>query len=127
MELDALVWIPDTDDVWIPGVIASVEGSGPDSTVQVRRDQGGQLVPLGAQEIRLRNEVNADGSTDAAANDLIRLPHLHEASILNALVERARESNVYTNTGPILLAINPYKKLKIYTEEVVQEFVLSSI
>ena len=70
----------------------------------------------------MRNEVDADGNTPAAANDLIRLPHLHEASILNALVERARESNVYTNTGPILLAINPYKKLKIYTEEVVQKY-----
>lgn len=58
-------------------------------------------------------------------NDLINLPHLHEPGILYTLKKRYEEDLIYTKTGPILLAINPFKKLDIYNSEILNSFKLS--
>ena len=42
-------------------------------------------------------------------DDLIGLTHLHEPAVLHALRLRYDVDAIYTNTGPILLAINPFK------------------
>lgn len=49
--------------------------------------------------------------------DLITLPHLHEPAILHSLWERFYHGDIYTFTGPILIAVNPFKRLPLYTEE----------
>ncbi|KAF1315992.1 Myosin-like protein, partial [Globisporangium splendens] len=43
--------------------------------------------------------------------DLVTLPHLHEASILNSLRLRYERDVIYTRIGEILISINPFKKL----------------
>lgn len=43
--------------------------------------------------------------------DLVTLPHLHEASILNSLRIRYERDVIYTRIGEILISINPFKKL----------------
>lgn len=42
-------------------------------------------------------------------DDLIGLTHLHEPAILHAIRLRYDADIIYTSTGPILLAINPFK------------------
>jgi myosin-5 len=49
-------------------------------------------------------------------NDLITLPHLHEPAILHALSERFFHGSIYTWTGPVLIAINPFQRLPLYTD-----------
>ena len=51
-------------------------------------------------------------------NDLIGLTHLHEPAILHALRLRYNSDIIYTSTGPILIAVNPFKNMPLYTEEV---------
>ena len=48
---------------------------------------------------------------NAGVRDLITLTHLHEPAILAALQARFAADAIYTNTGPILLAVNPFKRL----------------
>ena len=45
-------------------------------------------------------------------DDLIGLTHLHEPAILHALRLRYNADIIYTSTGPILLAINPFKRME---------------
>lgn len=45
-------------------------------------------------------------------DDLIGLTHLHEPAILHALRLRYTADIIYTSTGPILLAINPFKSME---------------
>mmetsp|Transcript_3892 Transcript_3892/g.8719 ORF Transcript_3892/g.8719 Transcript_3892/m.8719 type:complete len:2464 (-) Transcript_3892:122-7513(-) len=45
-------------------------------------------------------------------DDLIGLTHLHEPAILHALRLRYDADIIYTSTGPILLAINPFKGMQ---------------
>lgn len=46
-------------------------------------------------------------------DDLIVLTHLHEPAILFTLQERYLVDTIYTYTGPILLAINPFWRVPL--------------
>jgi myosin heavy subunit len=48
------------------------------------------------------------------------LATLHEASILDNIELRFRMDRIYTNSGPILIAMNPFKWLPIYGENVIK-------
>jgi len=58
-------------------------------------------------------------SVVGGVDDLIGLMHLHEPAILHSLRIRYDKDIIYTNTGPILIAINPFKAMpKLYSKEV---------
>jgi len=60
---------------------------------------------------KLSEADRAEGRDD----DLITLPHLHEPAILHAIHERFTYGKIYTWTGPVLIAVNPFQRLPLYT------------
>ena len=56
-------------------------------------------------------------------DDLITLTHLHEAEVVHCLRKRYTYDKIYTSTGPILLALNPFKNCKqLYNNKVMAEY-----
>lgn len=55
-------------------------------------------------------------------DDLIDLTHLHEPAILHALQLRYDAGIIYTSTGPILIAVNPFKRMDIYGNPVMEKY-----
>ena len=53
---------------------------------------------------------------EGADNDMIALQHLHEPAILHAVSERYFRGEIYTWTGPVLIAVNPFQRLPLYTK-----------
>lgn len=51
-------------------------------------------------------------------DDLSRAQELTQDTIRKRLEERYKKDVIYTYVGDILLAVNPFKPLKIYGEEV---------
>lgn len=47
-------------------------------------------------------------------NDMINLSYLHQPAILNLLDKRYSKNMIYTNIGKILIAVNPFKKIKYH-------------
>jgi myosin heavy subunit len=66
--------------------------------------------------VKLRNAIDEIDGTD----NLINLPHLHEPAILFCLQRRYDESDIYTYTGPILIAVNPFKRVQLYTPQILE-------
>ena len=56
-------------------------------------------------------------------DDLIILTHLHEPSVVFCLRKRYSYDKIYTATGPILLALNPFKNCKsLYNEAIMKKY-----
>ena len=74
-------------------------------------------------EIKLRNTPKDSSANSDNVHDLITLTHLHEPAILHSLRLRYNEDVIYTSTGPILIAINPFKRMEeLYGEEVMERY-----
>ncbi|XP_063808512.1 unconventional myosin-Ia isoform X2 [Pseudophryne corroboree] len=54
--------------------------------------------------------------------DMILLETLSEDSVLQNLKERFKNDEIYTYIGNVVLSVNPYKQLSIYTPEKVEEY-----
>jgi Myosin head (motor domain) len=68
--------------------------------------------------------VRNDASIVGGVDDLIGLTHLHEPAILHALRLRYDADIIYTSTGPILIAVNPFKKMDIYSAVIMEKYCL---
>lgn len=66
--------------------------------------------------------VHNDAQIVGGVDDLIGLTHLHEPAILHALRLRYDADIIYTSTGPILIAVNPFKKMDIYSSAIMEKY-----
>ncbi|KAH9127251.1 hypothetical protein AeMF1_002429 [Aphanomyces euteiches] len=111
------IYIPDPKVSWIAAEILKTEGdmvevqTFPDPTEESVDDHPQQptrrTVPKSSMS--LQNSLPEDG-----CEDMVNLNYLHEAAILYNLKDRFHCGLPYTYTGPICIAVNPYKWLDIY-------------
>ncbi|ORZ24355.1 P-loop containing nucleoside triphosphate hydrolase protein [Absidia repens] len=54
--------------------------------------------------------------------DMAELTYLNEPSVIHNLTVRYKADHVYTYSGLFLVAVNPYRKLPIYSDESIQSY-----
>jgi myosin heavy subunit len=55
--------------------------------------------------------------------DLVMLDAMSHPLIIHNLRERFKKNEIYTNVGTILISLNPYKQLPLYTPQVLNEYI----
>ncbi|XP_060573750.1 myosin-VIIa-like isoform X3 [Ruditapes philippinarum] len=85
--------------------------------IRVVDDDGKEHWVDGKQQIRHMNATSVNH-----IEDMILLGDLNEAGILRNLFLRYADNKIYTYTGSILVAVNPYQVLPIYTPEYISEY-----
>ncbi len=66
------------------------------------------------------SHANPDGMS---APDNCYLIHISEATILENMKARFKDKKIYTFTGSILLAVNPFEVLPIYGQDIMKPYV----
>ncbi|XP_045385447.1 unconventional myosin-Vc isoform X4 [Lemur catta] len=113
------VWIPDPEEVWKSAEIAKDYRVG-DKVLRLLLEDGTELdYSVDPESLPpLRNPDILVGE-----NDLIALSYLHEPAVLHNLRIRFAESKlIYTYSGIILVAMNPYKQLPIYGDAIIHAY-----
>ncbi|KAF7241516.1 Unconventional myosin-Vc [Varanus komodoensis] len=113
------VWIPDAEEVWQSAEMTKDYKIG-DCTLHLQLEDGTELdYPINPSALPpLRNPDILVGE-----NDLTALSYLHEPAVLHNLKVRFVESKlIYTYSGIILVAMNPYKQLPIYGDAIIHAY-----
>ncbi|OZC10443.1 myosin head [Onchocerca flexuosa] len=108
-----LVWVPHETEGFVSGSVK--EDRGDDAVVELV--DNGKRLTLSKDDLQKMNPPKFD-----KVEDMAELTCLNEASVLHNLRERYFSSLIYTYSGLFCVVVNPYKKLPIYSETLIEAF-----
>ncbi|KAJ3259235.1 Myosin type-2 heavy chain 1 [Chytriomyces hyalinus] len=117
-------YFEDKTDGWIMGVVTADASISEASLIPMRSPlQTREIkVPVSALETLppLKNPDNMD-----YVDDLSQLSYLHEPAVFSAIKNRflhKMDPKIYTYSGMALIAMNPFAKVDIYSEDIMKEY-----
>lgn len=96
------VWVEDPIMAWIDGEVLQIKGH----DIHVRTINGKTII-ANASKVFPKDTEAPPGGVD----DMTRLSYLHEPGVLQNLAARYELNEIYTYTGNILIAVNPFQRL----------------
>lgn len=95
------VFVHDADEGWCKGEVVALQGS----SLVVKTERGETRTVDNGEDAPLQN------ADSRGVEDMTRLPYLHEPAVLENLRARYGVDDIYTYTGTILIAVNPFAPL----------------
>uniref|UniRef100_A0A7N0VAV1 Uncharacterized protein n=1 Tax=Kalanchoe fedtschenkoi TaxID=63787 RepID=A0A7N0VAV1_KALFE len=99
----AKVWVEDRELAWVPAEV--VDSAGKQVQLLTRF---GKKVFSAAEKLCPRDP---DAEDHGGVDDMTKLTYLNEPGVLYNLERRYVLNDIYTYTGSILIAVNPFTKL----------------
>ncbi|KAK6946770.1 Myosin head, motor domain [Dillenia turbinata] len=106
------VWCPVPGALWKSGKIQLI--SGEEASIKL---SDGTVIEASTEELLPANPYSFED-----IHDLMRLSYLNEPSVLHNLECRFCHDMVYSKAGPLLIAINPFKDVHLYGDEVITAY-----
>ncbi|XP_038720466.1 myosin-12 isoform X1 [Tripterygium wilfordii] len=96
------VWAEDPENAWIDGEVSEINGR--DATI---------ITPDGKTIVAVIGSIYPKDTEapPAGVDDMTKLAYLHEPGVLHNLTCRFALNEIYTYTGSILIAVNPFRRL----------------
>ncbi|ONK66463.1 uncharacterized protein A4U43_C06F8340 [Asparagus officinalis] len=108
------VWVEDPDLAWIDGEVSGINGH----EIHVRTTHGKSVV-ANISRVFPKDTESPPGGVD----DMTKLSYLHEPGVLQNLATRYELNEIYTYTGNILIAINPFQRLPhLYDTHMMEQY-----
>ncbi|XP_047960777.1 myosin-11-like [Salvia hispanica] len=108
------VWAEDPAVAWIDGQVTKINGQ----EAVIQRSDGKEVVAKLSKLYPKDTEA-----PPAGVDDMTKLSYLHEPGVLANLRKRYELNEIYTYTGNILIAINPFQKLAhLYNSHMMQQY-----
>uniref|UniRef100_A0A2C9UDX1 Uncharacterized protein n=1 Tax=Manihot esculenta TaxID=3983 RepID=A0A2C9UDX1_MANES len=98
----SFVWVDDPDVSWIDGEVTEIKGD----NIKINCTSGKTVVAK-ASDVHPKDLEFPTGGVD----DMTKLAYLHEPGVLYNLKCRYSGNEIYTYTGNILIAVNPFQRL----------------
>ncbi|ESO82014.1 hypothetical protein LOTGIDRAFT_223645 [Lottia gigantea] len=106
-------WVPDEKHAFLPAEIQSSKGD--DITVKITTNN--DIRTVNKESIMQMNPPKFE-----KIEDMANLTYLNEAAVLYNLKARYQAGLIYTYSGLFCVAINPYRRLPIYTLSVIGKY-----
>ncbi|KAL8191953.1 hypothetical protein R6Q57_028684 [Mikania cordata] len=108
------VWVEDPTVCWIDGQVTKINGQ----EVEIITTDGKKVV-ANLSKIYPKDVDAPAGGVD----DMTKLSYLHEPGVLQNLSTRFQLNEIYTYTGNILIAINPFQRLPhLYETHMMEQY-----
>ncbi|XP_042000304.1 myosin-8-like [Salvia splendens] len=108
------VWVEDPDQSWLDGEVVEVNGD----KIKVNCTSGKTAVANAANVHAQDLEAPPEG-----VDDMTKLAYLHEPGVLYNLKCRYNMNEIYTYTGNILIAVNPFQRLPhLYNDNMMEKY-----
>ncbi|CAJ1968968.1 unnamed protein product [Sphenostylis stenocarpa] len=108
------VWVGDPELVWIDGQVLNINGEEAEIQTSNEKKVLSRLSKLYPKDV--------DAPTEGV-DDMTKLAYLNEPGVLHNLETRYMMNEIYTYTGNILIAINPFQSLShLYDTNVMQRY-----
>nr|AAB71529.1 unconventional myosin [Helianthus annuus] len=108
------VWVEDRVLAWIDGEVTRINGQ----ELHVHTTKGKTIVTNVSKVFPKDTEAPPGG-----VDDMTRLSYLHEPGVLQNLATRYELNEIYTYTGNILIAINPFQRLPhLYDTHMMEQY-----
>ncbi|XP_018782641.1 PREDICTED: myosin heavy chain, non-muscle isoform X1 [Bactrocera latifrons] len=108
-----LVWVPHENQGFVAASIKREHGD----EVEVELAETGKRIMVLRDDIQKMNPPKFD-----KVEDMAELTCLNEASVLHNIKDRYYSGLIYTYSGLFCVVVNPYKKLPIYTEKIMERY-----
>ncbi|XP_019183419.1 PREDICTED: myosin-2 [Ipomoea nil] len=106
------VWCRQQDGLWESGQIQSTF----QEKASVKLSDGSEVVVPTAELLPANPDILV------GVDDLIQLSYLNEPSVLHNLQHRYSHERIYSKSGPVLIAVNPFKDVKLYGNEFITAY-----
>ncbi|KAK2195809.1 bifunctional IQ motif [Babesia duncani] len=114
-----------SNEVWKEAIVDEIKGG--DLIVKVHGPDGETKLTVKKGDIYYPRSTDRSNTPSGYPDDLTNLTHLHEASVLHSLDCRFQCNNIYTFTGKILIAVNPFQSIPgLYSEETIVNYLVST-
>lgn len=107
------IWIPDDQEGFIRGQIRQAQNDG---TLVVDLENGKRI------SIHRDDTQRVNPPKFNKVEDMSDLTYLNDASVLFNLKERYYAGMIYTYSGLFCVVINPYRRLPIYSEKIIEMY-----
>ncbi|KAJ9563452.1 hypothetical protein OSB04_008612 [Centaurea solstitialis] len=105
-------WFQSADGNWELARILSISGT--ESLISYSEDK--------VQRVKSDSLLPANPEILDGVDDLMQLSYLNEPSVLYNLQYRYDRDMIYSKAGPVLVAINPFKKIPLYGNDYVEAY-----
>jgi myosin heavy subunit len=117
-EPGAWVWIEDEEERYLPAKVMSGFTVGQATSVRTEDGEDHKLDAAASSKVVECNQEVLSSKID----DLINISDLNEMSILHSLRIRFKEDKIYTSISAILISVNPFRLLPLYTPEILANY-----
>ena len=113
------VWMPDEEEMFLPAMVHKAAFNA-GSAGEVKTDDG-EVHKLDAAVTKGMTACNEEVLSPKVDN-LIKLNDLNEQALLHNLRLRFKQDIIYTYVSTILISVNPFKLLPLYTPEILEQY-----
>ncbi|XP_059177767.1 myosin heavy chain, striated muscle-like isoform X1 [Physella acuta] len=106
-------WVPDHKEGFLAAEIQSTKGE----EITVKINKNNETKAFKKDDIQQMNPPKFE-----KIDDMANMTYLNEASVLHNLKSRYSAGLIYTYSGLFCVAINPYRRLPIYTQKIINAY-----